>query len=93
MKASLLLLSSLALVSLAQKMDPVTCDWAKETMCPGEWDPKTGQQMTADFCIPNKVGDCPNFCPMKCGDNDMVCAGKMGPDGCKMADFCNAGSK
>ena len=88
MKACLLLLSSLVLVSLAQKMDPVTCDWAKEKMCPGEWDPKTGQQMTADFCIPNKVGDCINRCPVKCGEKDVICPGKMDAMGCKMPDRC-----
>ena len=68
---------------------PVDCD---EKMCPGEWDPKTGEQMTPDFCIPNKVGDCPSFCPMKCGENDMMCPGKMDPNGCKMPDTCISGS-
>ena len=92
MKACLLFLSSLALVSLAQKV-PVKCDWEKENMCPGEWDPKTGTQITADFCIPNKVGDCFNACPMKCGEKDMLCPGKMDLDGCKMPDTCNPGSK
>ena len=62
-------------------------------MCPGEWDPKTGQQMTPDFCLPNKVGDCPSFCPMKCGENDMMCPGKMDPNGCKMPETCHSGSK
>jgi len=90
MKACLLFLSSLALVSLAQKV-PVKCDWEKEMSCPGEWDPKTGTQITADFCIPNKVGDCFNACPMKCGEKDMLCPGKMDLDGCKMPDTCNPG--
>merc|ERR1712241_1226215 len=90
MRACLILLSSLALVSLAQKV-PVKCDWEKEKMCPGEWDPKSNQQITADFCIPNKVGDCMNYCPTKCAENDMMCPGKMGPDGCKMPDTCHSG--
>ena len=91
MRACLLLLA-LALVSLAQKMDPVTCDWGKEIMCHGEWDPKTGEQITADFCIPNKVGDCINHCPsMKCGEN-MQCPGKVDAMGCKMPDTCIPGS-
>ena len=93
MKVCLILLASLVLFSLAQKMDPVTCDWGKEMMCPGEWDPKTGEQITADFCIPNKVGDCINHCPIKCGENEMMCPGKMDPYGCKMQDTCHSGSK
>ena len=62
-------------------------------MCPGEWISTSKEQISPDYCIPNKVGDCANFCPMKCGDNDMVCAGKMEPNGCKMPDFCHHGSK
>ena len=62
-------------------------------MCPGEWDPKTGEQMTPDFCLPYTVGNCWNHCPIKCGENDMMCAGKMDPKGCKMQDTCHSGSK
>ena len=62
-------------------------------MCPGEWDPKMNQQISAEFCIPMKVGDCMNHCPMKCGNNDMMCPGKMDPNGCKMPDTCHYGSK
>ena len=90
MRACLLLLASLALVSLAQKMDPVTCDWEKEMMCPGEWTEDWSKQTSPDYCIPSKVGDCANFCPMKCAENDMVC-GKMEHNGCKMPDFCHHG--
>ena len=72
---------------------PVDCNWEKENKCYGEWDYKTGEQITADFCIPSKVGECMNYCPTKCAENDMMCSGKMGPDGCKMADFCTVGSK
>ena len=78
--------------SISTEFCPVDCDWSKEMMCGGEWDPKTGDQMTPDFCIANKVGDCANFCPVKCGENDMLCPGKEGPDGCKMPDFCHYGS-
>ena len=79
--------------SISTEFCPVDCDWSKEMMCGGEWDPKTGDQVTPDFCIANKVGDCANFCPVKCGENDMLCPGKEGPDGCKMPDFCNHGSR
>ena len=68
---------------------PVDCDWEKEMMCPGDWDPKSGQQIMADYCIPNKNGDCPASCPIKCGENDQVCPGPKGEDGCQiMADYC-----
>ena len=72
-------------------MDPVTCDWSKEMMCPGEWTEDWSKQTSPDYCIPNKVGDCANFCPMKCAENDMVC-GKMEHNGCKQPDFCHHGS-
>ena len=73
---------------------PVDCDWSKELVCGGDWDPKTGQQMSADYCIPNKNGDCPASCPAKCGENDMICPGKMGgPGGCQSSDYCHHGSK
>ena len=94
MKACLLLFASLALISQGQKMEPVTCDYSKgEMMCSGEWSLDWKEQISPDYCIPDKVGDCANFCPMKCGEGDMVCPGKIGPDGCKMADFCNHGSR
>ena len=94
MKVCLILLASLVLVSLAQKMDPVTCDWEKEMMCPGEWTEDWSKQTSPDYCIPNKVGDCANNCPVKnCGKDEMVCSGYMDNNGCKTADFCNHGSK
>ena len=93
MRACLLLLASLALVSLAQKMDPVTCDWEKEMMCPGEWTEDWSKQTSPDYCIPNKNGACANNCPVNCGKEDMVCPGKEDSNGCKMADFCQHGSK
>ena len=61
-------------------------------MCPGEWIQVPGfpaQQISADYCIPNKIGDCWNACPIKCGENDQVCPGPKGEDGCQiMADTC-----
>merc|ERR1711981_647690 len=73
------------------KFCPVDCIWEKENKCYGEWDYKTGEQITADFCIPNKVGDCINHCPIKCGENEMMCPGKMDAIGCKMPDMCIPG--
>ena len=55
-------------------------------MCSGEWE--KGEQITADYCIPSKVGDCPGQCPVKCGENDNICPGKEDTNGCKMPDIC-----
>ena len=57
-------------------------------MCPGDWDPKSGQQISADYCIPNKNGDCPASCPIKCGENDQICPGPKGDDGCQIPGNC-----
>ena len=71
---------------------PVDCDWEKEMMCPGQWDPK-GEQISPDTCMPHKNGDCAAHCPQECGEKDMMCPGKTHADGCKDADYCAAGSK
>ena len=92
MKVCLILLASLVLFSLAQKMDPVTCDWEKEMMCPGEWTEDWSKQTSPDYCIPNKNGACANNCPVNCGKDEIVCSGGFVND-CKMADFCYHGSK
>ena len=63
--------------------------------CPGFWDPNTGQQTTPDTCIPMKdeMNGCPSHCPIQCSEKDVMCPGKMDPNGCKMPDTCHAGSK
>ena len=53
---------------------PVHCKM-DEMHCGGQWDPKTGKQMTADSCIPMKNGDCANSCPVFCADGEMMCPG------------------
>ena len=63
MKACILLLA-LAVAVQAQKMDPVTCDWEKEMMCYGKWNEDWTEQISADYCIPQKNGDCWNQCPV-----------------------------
>merc|ERR1711993_76774 len=90
MKACILLLA-LAVAIQAQKFEPVNCDWEKEMMCPGKWNEDWTEQLTADFCIPMKVGDCYNHCPMECGKDMMMCPGMTHADGCKDPDFCNYG--
>ena len=91
MNACILILA-LAVAAQAQKFEPAKCDAGKEMVCPGQWDPKTGEQTTPDTCMPMKNGDCMNHCPLDCG-KDMLCPGKMDPKGCKMPDTCAPGSK
>ena len=62
-------------------------------MCPGPWDPKTGEQTSPDTCIPHKIGDCAAHCTQECGEKDVMCPGMTHADGCKDADYCVAGSK
>ena len=91
MKACILVLA-LAVTAQAQKFEPAKCDVEKEMVCPGMWDPKTGEQTAPDTCMPMKNGDCWNTCPMDCG-KDTLCPGKMDSMGCKMPDMCVPGSK
>ena len=69
---------------------PVHCK-AEEMHCGGQWDPKTGKQMTSDTCMPMKDGDCMNSCPVYCPDDAMICPGGSDAMGCKMPDFCYHG--
>ena len=89
MKACILVLA-LAVAAQAQ-FEPAKCDWEKEMVCPGMWDSETGKQTSPDTCMPMKNGDCMNHCPVDCG-KDMLCPGKMDPNGCKMPDACAPGS-
>ena len=67
---------------------PGVCDYEKEQLCPGIFDEKSGKQMTADFCLPHKTGECINLCPIPCSYPDQLCVGKMDPNGCPMPDMC-----
>merc|ERR1719383_198649 len=71
-----------------------TCDWETEMPCWGGIDSE-GCPMP-DTCIPMSVQgvyegtECPNICPVTCGENEMVCPG--GTDfiiGCANSDFCH----
>merc|ERR1711988_652482 len=88
MKTCILVLA-LAVAAQAQ-FEPAKCDWEKEMVCPGMWDSETGKQTSPDTCMPMKNGDCMNHCPVDCG-KDMLCPGKMDPNGCKMPDACAPG--
>jgi len=88
MNACILVLA-LAVAAQAQ-FEPAKCDWEKEMVCPGMWDSETGKQTSPDTCMPMKNGDCMNHCPVDCG-KDMLCPGKMDPNGCKMPDACAPG--
>ena len=72
---------------------PADCDYSEEMMCPGTWNEDWTEQLTADYCMPYKNGDCPAYCPKQCGEKEMLCPGKEHTDGCKDADYCVAGSK
>ena len=62
-------------------------------MCPGKMEHLTGEKMSPDYCIPNKIGDCANFCPVECDwEKQIMCPGQMEPNGCKMPDSCHHGS-
>ena len=72
---------------------PAQCN-SEEVVCSGEWndDCPDCEKLTADYCIPSKIGDCWNSCPTHCPKDDLICPGKMNPDGCQDADFCHSGS-
>ena len=52
MKAYLLLLTSLPFVSLVQNMNPQTICSKEEKMCPATMNPKTGEEVTPEYCMP-----------------------------------------
>ena len=66
---------------------PVDCDWEKEMSCPGQYDPKTGEKITADTCMPMKTGDCHDYCPKQCQEHEHVCPAKD-ENGCLKPDTC-----
>jgi len=76
---------------VAGKFCPADCDYSEEMMCPGTWNEDWTEQLTADYCMPYKNGDCPAYCPKQCGEKEMLCPGKEHTDGCKDADYCVAG--
>ena len=101
MKACLLLLASLASASLAQKMGceggpPIVCPGGPDRLqCPGARDPKTGEQLTPDFCIPRTIGHgpgaCMNHCPKDCPEGSVACQ-RDEYNGCKGPYICHPGS-
>ena len=52
MKAYLLLLTSLPFISLVQNMNPPTVCSKDERMCPATMNPKTGEEVTPEYCMP-----------------------------------------
>ena len=75
------------ILALFLEFCPANCDWEKEMTCPGKWNEDWTEQISGDYCIPMKSGDCYNHCPMDCG-KDMMCPGGMDPKGCPMPDMC-----
>ena len=66
---------------------PADCDWEKEMMCPGTWNEDWTEQITADYCMPYKNGDCSAYCPKQCGKEEILCP-RMDPKGCPIPDTC-----
>ena len=73
--------------------DP-NCDWMTELTCEGEWDEYGKELLSGQYCIPKEIGNCPNSCPIKCEEGQILCRGKMDPEiGCYGQYFCNDGSE
>ena len=67
----------------------VDCDYDNEISCPGAWNDDWTEQITSDYCLPNKVGECWNDCPKQCGKEEVICPGPKNSDGCQiMSAYC-----
>ena len=90
----LVVILSLAItaLSLAEKFESVKCG-KDEFTCYGEWNDDWTEQLTSDYCIPSKIGDCWNDCPKQCHKDEISCPGGICDDGCLDADYCYYGSK
>merc|ERR1719412_3534415 len=66
---------------------PANCGEGQQT-CAGPTDPKNGNQIGPDVCIPEKAGNCMMHCPVSCPEGNMVCPGPMGPDNCPTPSLC-----
>ena len=55
--------------------------------CLGRWDDDWTEQLTPDFCVPQKIGDCWNMCPVDC-TGWKFCPGGTDAAGCKKPDTC-----
>ena len=85
--------SVLNVFQFSKEFCPVECDWENEMICPGKWSTDGKEQLTGDFCMDHKFGECDAHCPQECSDGDMMCPGKKHDDGCEDPAFCVAGSK
>lgn len=67
---------------------PVHCG-PEELHCAAPW--IDGKQTAADYCMPMKIGECWNHCPVQCDpDNDQVCpGGKDHATGCEHSGHCH----
>ena len=91
----LVVILSLAItaLSLAEKFESVKCG-KDEFTCYGEWNDDWTEQLTSDYCIPSKIGDCWNDCPKQCQKDEIRCPGQIDRNtGCIGPDSCQAGSK
>ena len=67
---------------------PVHCG-PEELHCAKAW--IDGKQSGPDYCLPMKVGECWNHCPVECDpEKDQVCpGGKDHATGCEHSGFCH----
>ena len=66
---------------------PVKCE--KDYMvCPGPYDFNLGKQMGQDTCMPQKNGNCNNYCAKDCMAHEQKCPGGKDLEDCPLADFC-----
>jgi len=54
--------------------------------CSGGYD-YDGKCPQPDICVPMS-DDCPTFCPVNCGRDEMFCSGGSDAKGCPREDFC-----
>ena len=66
-------------------MPDVTCDEDQgEILCLGE---EVDGCYTEDYCV-TQYGNCTAFCNTICNEEQVLCQGGVGPDGCQMPDYC-----
>ena len=94
-KIDFLLLANLPMFFLCIWIEfcPANCDFEKEQHCSGEKDPKTGDLITADTCIPKyDANGCWNQCQTACpADADGQWCTKQDTNGCE-SGWCDSGS-
>ena len=83
---SLLALSTLAFAQKDCPAMPAPLECGKDTWnCPEQ---DSNGCITGFTCIPMKIGECWNLCPMTCFEKQKSCPVGVAHDGCPMPDMC-----